>query len=192
MIKGNDTYRRPATGGVRATPAQFLGPITFLVLAVGVISLLSYSLTASELMRADNPTLAAWWEAHQFYLMEGAATAFGLLLGIRIGSSFVVRFARQSGAWMAALVFSIIIFPPLIHVCASAARLGWNGRGASVASWIISREGYDMGRQIDKVMIAGIYFFKTAGFALLAGLGLMAIACAAVLAVESTNTKVDT
>jgi hypothetical protein len=78
---------------------------------------------------------------------------------------------------------------PLLHVCAEAARSGWNARGPSLASWLISHEGYASGIQIDKVMIAGVYFLKTAGFALLAGLGLTAIASAAVVTRESASTK---
>jgi hypothetical protein len=191
IIGSTDVRGKAAVGEVRANarPLRFLGWLTFLVLAVGLISLLSYSLTASELMRSDNPALAAWWEAHQFHFMEGGATAFGLLLGIRIVGAFVAGPDQRSRAGLAALVLAIIAFAPLIHVCAMAARLGWNGRGASFASWLISHEGYEIGRQIDKVMIAGVYFLKTAGFALLAGLGLMAIACVAAVALEPANTE---
>ena len=55
-------HRRAAAGEVRAAarPLRFLGWLTLLVLAVGLISLLSYSLNASELLRSDNPALAAW------------------------------------------------------------------------------------------------------------------------------------
>jgi hypothetical protein len=186
IIGSTDARRTEAAG--KARPMRLLGWLTILVLAVGLISLLSYSLTAPELMRADNPALAAWWEAHQFHFMEGGATAFGLLLGIRIAGGFVAGPGERSRAGLAALVFAILAFAPLIHVCALAARLGWNGRGASFASWLISREGYETGRQIDKVMIAGVYFLKTAGFALLAGLGLMAIACVAAVALVNTET----
>jgi len=193
IIGSTDARRTAAAGEIRATarPMRFLGWFTFLVLVVGLISLLSYSLTASELMRSDNPALAAWWEAHQFHFMEGGATAFGLLLGIRIAGRFVAGPGERSRAGLAALVFAIIAFAPLIHVCAMAARIGWNGQGASFASWLISREGYETGRQIDKLMIAGVYFLKTAGFALLAGLGLMAIACVAAVALEPVNTKIE-
>ncbi len=188
-IGNTDAPRIASDGEVRATarPLRFLGWLTFLVLAIGLISLLSYSLTGSELMRSDNPELAAWWEAHQFHFMAGGTTAFGLLLGIRIAGGFVAGPNQRSRAGLMALVFAVIAFAPLIHVCTAVGRLGWNGLGASFASWIISREGYETGRQIDKVMIAGVYFLKTAGFALLAGLGLMAIACVAAVGLESAN-----
>ncbi|MBV8774949.1 MAG: hypothetical protein JO166_21840 [Deltaproteobacteria bacterium] len=168
----------------------FLG-LTLLALAVGLVSLLTYSLAASELVRSDAPALAAWWEAHQFLLMEGGATALGLLLGIAIGESFLPRHDQRFRASLVALLFAIVAFAPLIHMCSVAARLGWSARAAAVTSWLIGRGGYEVGRQIDKVAIAGVYFFKTIGFALLAGLGLLAIACVAVIAFESANTETN-
>jgi len=194
QMTGSTHDRRAAAGGeIRATarPFRFLGWLILLAFVIGLVSLLSYSLTASELIRSDNPAFAAWWEAHQFYFMEGGATALGLLLAIRIGGTLVAGPDRRSRAGLAAVVLAVIAFAPLIHVCAVVARLGWNGRASSFASWIISREGYDTGRQIDKIMIGGVYFSKTAGLALLAGLGLMAIACVTVIAFESANTEMD-
>jgi hypothetical protein len=192
-INNIDTHHMAAGGNVRSAthPLRFLSALTFPVLAVGLISLLSYSLSASELMRSAYPALGAWWELHQFYFMEGGATAFGLLLGIRVGGGFVAGPIQRSHAGLAALVLAIIAFAPLIHVCAAVARLGWNGRGASFASWIASRAGYETGRQIDKIMIAGVYFLKTVGFALLTGFGLMAIACVSVVALETPGTERD-
>ena len=192
-IGNTDTSRIASDGEVHdvARPLRFLGWLAFLVLAIGLISLLSYSLAGPELMRSYNPELAAWWDAHQFHFMVGGATAFGLLLGIRIAGGFVAGPDQRSHAGLMAFVLAIIAFAPLIHVCATVGHLGWNGPGASFANWITSREGYEAGRQIDKVMIAGVYFLKTAGFALLAGLGLMAIACVGAVAWESANRDTD-
>src|SRR6516225_1110416 len=133
QIVGSDDARRTAAPDeVRAIAAshalRFLSLLTFLVLVVGLTALLTYSLTASELLRSDSPAFAAWWEAHQFYFMEGGATAFGLLLGIRVAGSFVAGPGRRSWAGLAALMLAIITFAPLLHVCAAAARLGWNAR----------------------------------------------------------------
>ncbi len=174
--------------GVRSI--RFLGWLILLTLVLGLVSLLSYSLNASLLMRPEAPTFAAWWEAKQFYFMEGGATAFGLLLGISIGQRLMADRKQRFRAGLAALVLAIIAFAPLIHACAIAARLGWNGRGVWLASRIVSQQGYDSGRQIDKVLIAGVYFLKTVGFALLSGLGLIAIACAAVIALEWANYEI--
>jgi hypothetical protein len=172
-------------------PILLLGWLGFLGFAIGLVSLVSYSLGAPELVRPAHPGLAASWGAHQFYFMQGGATAFGLVLGIRIVNGFGTSPELRVNAGRAVLIFAIIAFIPLIRLCTVAARLGWNGRGASLASRLVSREGYEAGRHIDKVLIAGIYFLKTAGLALLAGLGLMVVACVVALAFESANTKMD-
>ncbi len=192
-IGNTDATRIAADSEVRTTsrPLRFLGWLIFLVLAIGLISMLSYSMSGSALMRSDSPELAAWWEAHQFQFMVGGATAFGLLAGIRIAGSLLAAPDQHSRAGWVAIVFAVIAFAPLIHVCAAVARLGWNGRGASFASWIISHKGYEAGRQIDKLMIAGVYFLKIAGFALLAGLGLMAVAYVTAVALGSVNRDME-
>jgi hypothetical protein len=179
-----------AVAGLSTPSARRAGISGWLILpalAIGLVSLLSYSLTASELMRWDYPAFAVWWEAHQFYFMEGGATAFGLLLGISIGGALVAGADQRSRTDWAAFVLAIVGFAPLIHACAAAARLGWTGNSASIANWIISHEGYSTGRQIDKVVITGVYFLKTAGLALLCGFGVVAIVCAAILAFDSAN-----
>jgi len=165
--------------------------LSLMALVIGLLSLLSYSLNASELIRLTMPSFGAWWEAHQFYFMEGGATAVGLLLGIGVANGIMADTSQRFRARLAALVLAIIAFAPLIHTCAIVARLGWNGRGASLASWIVSREGYETGRHIDKVLIAAIYFFKTVGFAVMCGLGLMAIACAAVIVLDSASAEIS-
>jgi hypothetical protein len=172
-------------------PLRFRSWLAFLVFVVGLIALLSYSLSGTELLRSNDPGFASWWETHQFYFMEGGATGFGILLAVCIGGSFVAGPDRRSRAGSTALVLAIIALAPLTIVCAAAARLGWNGRGASLASWLISREGYETGRQIDKVVIAGVYFLKTIGLAFLNGLGLLAIACVAVFALEAGKAHTD-
>jgi hypothetical protein len=184
--------RAGAGGELRSSRSMwwFLAWLILLALVVGTGSVLSYSLGGSELVRSDAPTLAAWWEAHQFLFMEGGATALGLLLATVIGERFMAGQGPPFRSIWVALLFAIIAFTPLIHVCAVTARLGWNGRTASLASWIISRVGYESGRQIDKLVIAGVYFFKTVGVAFLAGLGLTTIACVAVIALESANSEI--
>ena len=170
-------------------PLRFLGLLTLLALTIGLLSLLSYSLAAPELMRSNNPALGAWWEAHQFDFMVGGATGLGLLLGIHLTGSLVAGNGQRSRAERIALLLALIAFAPLLQACAEAARLGFNGRGAAVASWLVSREGYAFGQQVDKVMIAGIYFLKNAGFALLAGLGLTALSSAVAVALEPDDAQ---
>jgi hypothetical protein len=168
---------------------RFFAWLIPLVFVIGLVSLLSYSSNASELMRSGAPAFTAWWEAHQFYFMEGGATAFGLLLGISIGGRCIVDAEQRFRSVLAALVLAVIALAPLIHACAVAARLGWNARQAWLASWVVSRQGYETGRMIDKVLIAGVYFLKTIGFALLSGFGLIAIACAAVIVLGAGSAQ---
>lgn len=180
---------RKSTGfdvGVNDSMRLLLWP-SLLASIIGLVSLLSYSLDASEFIRGRSPSLGAWWAANQFYFMEGGATALGLLLGIGVGNGTMADRNQRFRARLAALVLAIIAFAPLIHTCAIVARLGWNGRTASLASWAISREGYEIGRHIDRVLITAVYFFKTVAFAMLSGLGLMAIACAVVIWLDSAN-----
>ena len=188
-IENTGALRASAGGEVRVTarPLRLLGWLICLALMTGLISMLSFSLNGAELMRSQNPELAAWWAVHQFDFMTGGATAFGLLAGIRIAGSLLAAPDQRSRAGLMAMVFAVIAFAPLIHVCAEVARFGWNGRGATLANWVISYQGYATGRQIDKVIITGIYFLKATGFALLAGLGLMAIACVAEVTLESAD-----
>jgi hypothetical protein len=174
---------------VRRRPLRFLAWLLVLALFAGLFSLLSYSLAGPELVRSDNPELAAWWDAHQFYLMEGAATAFGLLLGICTAAGLIADSDQRSRTGLAAVAFGMIVVAPLTRICSRAGRLGWNGRGASVSSWIISREGYETGRQIDKVALAAIYFLKTAAFAVLCGLGIVVMACVTVLIATSSTIE---
>jgi hypothetical protein len=176
--------------GVRDSMRLLMWPSLF-ALIIGLVSLLSFSLNASELMRPTSPSFGAWWEANQFYFMEGGATALGLLLGIGVGNGTMADRHQRSRARLAALVLAIIAFTPLIHLCAVAARMGWSGRATSLASRITAREGYEMGRYVDRVLITAVYFFKTVAFAMLCGLGLMAIACAAVIVLHSTNAEIS-
>jgi len=151
----------------------WLIPLTAII---GTLSLLSYSAGLPQLVRFENPAFGAWLDNYQFYFMEGAATALGLLVGIRIGAGFAHDGERRSRVAVFSLIGAVLIIAPLSHLCAMVARLGWNASSAPVASWLITREGYLAGRQVDKIAIAGIYFLKTAGFGLLAGLALAAIA----------------
>jgi hypothetical protein len=150
--------------------------LTLVSIFVGVLSTLSYALSAAIALRFVHPSLGAWWDAHQFYFMEGAATALGLVIGIRIGRRFVADMRRRSRSLIVALVLAIIGFFPLLHVCAAAARLGWTGSGGTAWSRIADHVGYAAAKQLDKILIASVYFMKIAGFALLAGLALIAVA----------------
>jgi hypothetical protein len=156
--------------------SRFLEWLTLLAAAVGVVATLSYATGAATILRASNPSLGAWWDTHQFHLMEGAATALGLLIGIRVGLHLVADAEARSRCVIVVFVLAILAFAPLLHVCSAVGRFGWRASSSATESRIIGYAGYSGGRQLDKVLIAGVYFLKTAGFAVLAGLALAAIA----------------
>jgi len=194
MTNKNSAHRLSIGGSDVRLPAhrlRFLGWLMLMAFIAGLISLLSYSLAGQEIVRAEHPRLGAWWGDYQFYFMEGAATALGLLLGIRAGGGAVAGSEKRSRAAIAALVVATIALAPLVHLCAAIARFGWNGHSASFATWIVGREGYELGRQVDKVAMTGIYFLKTAGFGFLAGLALMALACIGVCLLGSGSAGVE-
>jgi hypothetical protein len=169
--------------------ARVLVQLTLVSVTVGVLSTLSYSLSASTALRFTHPSLGAWWDAHQFYFMAGAATALGLLIGIRIGRRLVADGRRRSRSLGLALVLAIVAFVPLLHICASAARLGWSAGDGTTWGRIVDRAGYVAAKQIDKVLIASVYFVKIVGFALLAGLALIAAAAVLTLMIGEAQTE---
>ena len=52
-----------------------------MALLVGLVAAASYAEGTTTPLRVLKPALGAWLDAHQFYLMEGAATALGLIIG---------------------------------------------------------------------------------------------------------------
>src|SRR5712692_6335327 len=144
----------------KRTPA-LLGRLTLLAAFVGVISTLSYAVSAPMAIRQFNPDFGAWWDLNQFYFMEGAATALGLLVGIRIGRGFVSDTAARARGANVALVLAIIVLIPLMHLCGDAARIAWGAR-------VIVMQGVTIGhiriarKPLDKVLTTGVYFFKMA------------------------------
>jgi hypothetical protein len=152
-----------------------LGRLTLLAILVGVISTASYALSMPMVIRQGHPDLGAWWDLNQFYFMEGAATALGLLVGIRIGRGFVSDPAAKARGANVALVLAIIALIPLMHLCGEVARIAWGSR-VIVAQGVAIGHIHVAGKPLDKVLTTGVYFFKIAGFAGLAGLALFAVA----------------
>jgi hypothetical protein len=134
-----------------------------------MLATLSYAVDAPRYIRATNSTLGAWLDRDQFQIMEAAATVLGLALGIRIAAR--LSGAAQYRSWKigVAMLVAMAAFVPLMLICQAAARFGWNGNSAAVAGWIARHRGYEQGRELDKIFIAEIYFFKTLALALLAG-----------------------
>jgi len=152
--------------------------LTALAVLVGLLSLLSYVSGAHIALRYLDPPVGAWWQSNEFWIMEGAASALGMLIGIRIGARLVepaLRNRIQGGSVIAAAIALAWVAP----ACAALARIGWNARGQWVESGIVGLAGYSSGLFIDKLLIAGVYFLKTAGFAFFAGLVLFGLVLAA-------------
>jgi hypothetical protein len=147
---------------------------------VGVISTLSYGAQIQNLLRATAPAAGAWWSDYEFYFMTGAATALGLSVALRIGLHFVEPESRGRIA-LVALALDAVLIVPLTHLCAAVARVGVDGSGAVARSTISSFAGYAAGKLLDKLVVAGTYFLKTATFGFLVGLGLFGAVLAGVI-----------
>jgi len=70
--------------------SPLLERLTFLALLIGLVTAASYALGTTTALRIFKPATGAWLEVHQFYLMEGSATALGLIIGIRVGRRLAV------------------------------------------------------------------------------------------------------
>ena len=165
-----------------------LGRLTLLAVLVGVISTASYALSMPVAIRQSNPDLGAWWDLNQFYFMEGAATALGLLVGIRIGRSFVSDTAAKARGANVALVLAIIVLMPLMHLCGEVARITWGGHTVAMQGLIVDHIRIAR-KPLDKVLTTGVYFFKMVGFAGLAGLALFAVAAVAVMGTGKSSEE---
>lgn len=79
--------------------SPLLERLTFLNLLIGLVAAASYALGTATALRVFKPATGAWIEAHQFYLMEGSATALGLVIGIRSGRRLAVEsMGERNGA----------------------------------------------------------------------------------------------
>jgi hypothetical protein len=150
-------------------------------LLIGVVSTFSYATELHNVLRAMAPAAGAWWNQYEFHFMEGAATALGLLIALRIGLRFAETELGRRLA-LAALVLDAVLVAPLTHLCAAAGRVGADGTGAVATSRIASFAGYADGKLLDKLLIAGVYFLKTAAFGFLLGLGLFGAMMVGVIA----------
>lgn len=181
----------PAVQSTARTPVRspLLERLTFLAPLIGLVAAASYAEDTTTPLRVFRPALGAWLDAHQFYLMEGGATALGLIVGIRLGRRLAAESVGGRHGANFAMILAALAWAPLVHVCAAAARLGWSGRGGSFANWIVGREGYEAGARSLRLFITAIYFLKTAGLAALAGLALIAIGVALVSSHDGAADK---
>jgi hypothetical protein len=176
-----------ASGGQR--PSRLLRWLTPLALVVGLLSMVSYGSGAAFLLRIENPAVGAWWDTYQFYFMEGAATALGLLFAIRITQRLIgdSEIAARCTVWAA--ILAALAFTPLIHLCAVGARLLPDTSVIVSQDWFLRLAGYEAAKYLDKVCVAAFYFLKTAFLALIAGLGLVGIAVAVNFSTEGAASR---
>jgi hypothetical protein len=160
----------------RRTPA-WMRRLTALAIALGVIATLSYGTGAHIAVRYLNPPFGAWWNSNEFAIVECAAAAVGMLIGIRIGARLVNGSALRNRSMIAAVIVCALVLPIAGQVGAEIARLRFT-RGASTNAWLIDRFGYDVGIFIDKLLAAGVYSIKIAVFALPVGMVLFGAAIA--------------
>jgi hypothetical protein len=155
----------------------WMGQLTALAIALGVIATLSYGTGAHIAVRYLNPSFGAWWNSNEFAIFECAAAAVGMLIGIRIGARLVNGDALRNRSMIAAVIVCALLLPIVGRIGAEIARLRFTS-GASANAWLIDRFGYDVGMTFDKLLGAGVYSVKIAAFALPVGMVLFGAAIA--------------
>ncbi|MHB8380864.1 MAG: hypothetical protein ACYDC3_00785 [Candidatus Binataceae bacterium] len=151
---------------------RWLRWLTVIALLAGIIATFSYGSGANLVVRYLNPPLGQWWNEREFALMIVAAAALGMLVAIRIGARLLGDEAARASAAVISMIADAIVLIPLARLGAALGRFGWTGAD--------SFDTYAMNSIVDKLLIAGVYFLKLAGFGLIAGLAIFAVAAMAV------------
>ena len=154
-----------------------MGRLTFVAMLLTAVFTMSYGSGAHIVVRYLNPSFGAWWNSNEFAIVECAATAIGMLIGIRIGARLVTGVALKNRSMIAAVIVSALALPIVGRVGAEVARFRFTS-GASANAWLIDRFGYDTGMFLDKLLAAGLYSIKIAAFALPVGMVLFGVAIA--------------
>ena len=155
-------------------------------IVVGVVFTLSYGTGAHIALRYLNPPFGAWWNANEFAIIECAAAAAGMLIGIRIGVRLVNGGALKNRSMIAAVIVSALVLPIVGRISAEIARFRFTS-GASANEFLIDRFGYETGMFLDKLLSAGVYSIKIAMFALPVGMILFGLAIALFMTSEPTR-----
>jgi hypothetical protein len=160
--------------------------LTAVALAIGAISTLSYATGASIAVRFLAPQAGAWWQGHEYWFMEGSASALGWLIGVRIAARTIDDTALRNRVAGFSIVLGALALAWIAPACAVLARMGWGAQ--SLEDVFVGRFGYGAGLLLDKVLIAGVYFLKTAGFAMLLGLAGFGVILSVFLAAGSAGS----
>ncbi len=154
-----------------------MGRLTFIAILLTVIFTLSYGLGAHIAVRYLNPPFGAWWNSNEFAIVECAAAALGMLIGIRIGARLVDGGLLKNRSMVAAVIVGGLMLPIVARISAEIARFKFSS-GGSVTAWLIDHFRYDTGMFLDKLLAAGVYSIKIAAFALPVGMILFGVAVA--------------
>lgn len=176
-----------AAPGQRAI-RRILWWLTALAILGGILSTLSYGSGAHIGVRYFDPEFGAWWNAHEFRIMELSAAALGLLVAIRTGARFTEPFEMRRRAIGVALLAAALLAVPLASAIERLARIGWDASSAAIRDSMTAAAGYGIGIVLDKILIAGVYFLKSTGFALLAGFALYAVVAVVLMISDRTQT----
>ena len=161
--------------------------LTLLSILSGFLSTLIYSSGAHIAIRYLNPPAGAWWDSHQFAIMEISASMVGLLMSMRLGSRLVDSGRLRRRSKMFALPVMVLVAFPLSEVIARLARLGWTADDPLIRDYLQRFGGYGVGIVLDKIVIGSVYFLKSTGFALLAGFAFYAIIVVAVMIISRND-----
>jgi hypothetical protein len=167
-----------------------MGRLTFVAILLGVIFTLSYGTSAHIVVRYLNPSFGAWWNSNEFAILECAAAAVGMLIGIRIGARLVLGGAVRNRSMIAAVIVGALTLPIVGRIGAEVARFRFT-RGAPVNGWLVDRFRYDTGMFLDKLLTAGVYSIKIAAFALPVGMILFGLAIAIFMTTEPAGDTAD-
>ena len=170
---------------------RIIGWLTLLAMVAGFFATLIYSSGAHLAIRYLNPELGAWWDAHQFAIMEVSATSLGLLIAIRCASRLIEDPVTRRRAKLFSLVLSAIIAIPLSPEVASIARLGWDGASGPVRGLLQGFAGYEVGNILDKIVIGSVYFLKSTALAALIGFALYAVVSVITMGFEKDDSTIE-
>jgi hypothetical protein len=167
-----------------------MGRLTFVSLLLTVVFTLSYASGAHIAVRYLNPSFGAWWNSNEFAIVECAAAALGMLIGIRIGARLVHGGPLKNRSMIAAVVVGGLLLPIVARISAEIARFKFTSGGSTIA-WLIDHFRYDTGMFLDKLLAAGVYSVKIAAFALPVGMILFGVAVGIFMTAEPAGDTAD-
>jgi hypothetical protein len=179
----------PRKKSPRQSPA-WMRRLTAAAIALDVIATFSYGAGAHIGVRYFDPSFGAWWNANEFAMLECAAAAVGMLLGIRLGARLLDSGALRNRSSIAAVIVCAVMLPIAGRVGAEVSRFRLTS-GASARDWLIDHYRYDTGRFLDKLLAAGIYSIKIAAFALPVGMIAFGVAIACFMTVDPARDAAD-